>query len=112
MTEMVRVEEEERRGRRKRSEGEGGDEREKSEFSSRLPHDGSNLLREEMQGEKERRDGEVRLSISRKRGSREREGEGEGEASRDRGGERWRKFSPPHARIHARARRQERGEGE
>ena len=40
------------------------------------------------------------------------EGEGEGEASRERMGERWRKFSTPQVLIHARARRQERGEGE
>ena len=70
MTELVRLEEkEERRGRRKRSEGEGEDEREESEFSSWLPRDGSNFRREETRGEKERRDIEVRLSVSRKRGS-------------------------------------------
>ena len=84
MTEMVRVEEkEERRWRRKRSEGEGEDrrlfvhllpvsslrtceKREESELSSQLPHDGSNFHREETQGEKERRDGEVCISVSRK----------------------------------------------
>ena len=46
-----------------------------------------------------------------KRGSGEREGEGEGEASRERGGERWRKFSPPHTRIQSMQgeKREERG---
>ena len=48
MTEMVRVEEkEERRWRRKKSEGEGEHKREESEFSSRLPCDGSNFHHEE-----------------------------------------------------------------
>ena len=43
------------------------EKRKESELSSRLPCDGSNFHRKERRVEKERRDGEVRLSISRKR---------------------------------------------
>ena len=75
MTEMVRVDEkEERRGKTKRSEGEGEDnrlffrplplsssrrrtheKREEIELNLWLPHDKSNFHREETRGEKERR---------------------------------------------------------
>ena len=95
---MVRLEEkEERRGRRKRSVGEGEDEREESEFSSRLHDDGSNFRSEETRGETERF-----ASRSREREAHERERSRRGRSiARERGREVEKIFSP--SRAHTRA---------